>query len=364
MKPATYAVLNLAAVQQNLAVVRHHAPNAKIMAVIKANGYGHGLLRIAEAANAVDGFAVARLAEAVSLREAGFQQRIVLLEGFSCTDELALLVDYNLETVVHCFEQIDLVEQSQLAKKITVWLKLDSGMNRLGFKQAEFAVAQQRLALCHAVNPLIHLLTHLANADDKNDPKTLAQIQLFNDTTQNFNGERSIANSAGILAWQPAVTDWVRPGIMLYGISPFAQLTGQQLGLKPVMSLHSKLIAVKPLAKGDAVGYSGTWVAEKAIRLGVIAVGYGDGYPRYAKSGTPVLVNNQRVPLIGRVSMDMLTVDLSSQPNAKMGDLVTLWGEELPIEEIALCANTIPYTLVCGITPRVTMMTEKLSSSD
>ncbi len=360
MKPATYAVLNLAAVQQNLAVVRHHAPKAKIMAVIKANGYGHGLLRIAQASRTVDSFAVARLAEAISLREAAFTQRIVLLEGFSCKEELTLLADYALETVVHCFEQIDLLEQTQLSQKITVWLKLDSGMNRLGFKHTEFALAQQRLTACHTVNPAIYLLTHLANADDQQDAKTLAQIQLFNATTRYFNGERSIANSAGILAWPQAISDWVRPGIMLYGISPFPHLNGTQLGLKPVMSLHSKLIAVKSVSQGDTVGYSGTWIADKATRLGVVAVGYGDGYPRYAQSGTPVLVNHQRVPLIGRVSMDMLTVDLSSQPQAKMGDLVTLWGENLPIEEIAQCANTIPYTLVCGITPRVKMITEKL----
>jgi alanine racemase len=353
MKPAAYAVLDLDAVQHNLAVVHRAAPTAKIMAVIKANGYGHGLLRIAEAAKQVDGFAVARIEEAIRLRNAGFQHRILLLEGFSCAEELEALQNYQLEAVVHCFEQISLLEQSSEAKKITVWLKLDSGMNRLGFKNTDFALAHQHLTACNNVNPQINLITHLANADDKNDVKTLAQIQLFKETVSDFEGECSIANSAGLLAWQESLTDWVRPGLMLYGISPFAEQTGEQLGLKPVMSLYSKLIAVKQLEAGEKVGYSGTWICDKPTRLGVIAIGYGDGYPRYAKNGTPVLVNGQRVPLIGRVSMDMITVDLNSQPEAKMGDVVTLWGDGLPVEEIALCSETIPYTLVCGITQRV-----------
>ena len=353
MKPAAYAVLDLDAVNHNLAVVRRFAPDAKIMAVIKANGYGHGLLRIAEAAKQVDGFAVARMEEAIRLREAGFKQRIVLLEGFSCDEELAAIQHYQLEAVIHCFEQIALLEQSQNPQKISAWLKLDSGMNRLGFKSLDFAVAYQRLKVCVCVNSEINLMTHLANADDKNDSKTLAQIQLFKETISDFDGECSIANSAGLLAWRESLTDWVRPGLMLYGISPFPEQSGVQLGLKPVMSLYSKLIAVKQVNSGDTVGYSSTWVCDKPTRLGVIAIGYGDGYPRYAKSGTPVLVNGQRVPLIGRVSMDMITVDLNSHPNAKMGDVVTLWGEGLPVEEIALCSNTIPYTLVCGITQRV-----------
>lgn len=353
MKPAAYAVLDLDAVQHNLAVVRQHAPYAKIMAVIKANGYGHGLLRIAQAAKEADAFAVARVEEAIRLRAEGFKQRILLLEGFSCQKELAALQLYQLEAVIHCFEQITLLERFASSEKITVWLKLDSGMNRLGFKNFEFAKAYQRLTACTYVNPAINLITHLANADDKNDAKTLAQILLFKETVGEFKRECSIANSAGLLAWPQSISDWVRPGLMLYGISPFPEQTGAELGLKPVMSLYSRLIAVKQVSPGETVGYSGTWVCDKPTRLGVIAIGYGDGYPRYAKNGTPVLVNGQRVPLIGRVSMDMITVDLNSQPHAKMGDEVILWGEGLPVEEIALSADTIPYTLVCGITQRV-----------
>jgi alanine racemase len=357
MKPATYAVLDLAAVQKNLAVVRDYAPAAKIMAVIKANGYGHGLLRMAHAASTADAFAVARFDEAITLRQAGFTQRLVLLEGFSCAEELALLLHYEFDTVVHCAEQIVLLEQDKSSQKVRVWLKFDTGMNRLGFKKNEFLLAYQRLMQCSVVDPALQVMTHLASADDKNHPQTPAQIQLFQKMTRDFSGERSLANSAGILAWPDAITDWVRPGIMLYGISPFAAQTGQQLGLKPVMSLYSKVIAVKDVFQGESIGYSGTWVCPKDTRLGVVATGYGDGYPRHTKPGTPVLVNGQRVPLIGRVSMDMLTVDLSELPTAKMGDSVTLWGDELPVEEIAQCANTIPYTLVCGITQRVKFFT-------
>jgi len=361
MKSEAYTILDLHAVQQNMDVVHRYAPAAKILAVIKSNGYGHGLLRIAEAANKADGFAVARFTEAIALRKAGFKQRIVLLEGFSCSAEIDLLVQYDLETVVHCQEQITQLEQQQTAKKITVWLKIDTGMNRLGFSVAEFSIAQQRLSQCASVAKNLYFMTHLANADDKNDAKTLTQIQLFNHTVQPLQGERSIANSAGLLAWQASLSDWVRPGIMLYGISPFANTTGAQFGLKPVMSLYSTLIAIKQVNPNETVGYSGTWVCEKPTRMGVVAIGYGDGYPRYAQTGTPVLVNGQRVPLIGRVSMDMITVDLTTQPEAKRGDIVTLWGDDLPIEEIAHYANTIPYTLVCGITQRVQMLTENPS---
>ncbi|NOQ34771.1 MAG: alanine racemase [Methylococcaceae bacterium] len=355
MKPVTYAVLDLEAVQHNLVKVRQIAADAKIMAVIKANGYGHGLLRIAKALGDVDAMAVARIDEAIRLRKAGFNQRLAVLEGFMNADELEAFFAYDLEAMIHCVEQVELIENRAGQGQLSIWLKLDSGMNRLGFKEIEFAKAHQRLNLCSLVST-INLMTHFANADDKNDAKTLGQIRLFKQTVKNYQGECSIANSAGILAWKEALTDWVRPGIMLYGISPFAEETGQQLGLKPVMSLYSQLIAIKEIQKGETVGYSGTWAAEKTTRVGVVAIGYADGYPRHAKIGTPVLVNGQRVPLIGRVSMDMITVDLSSLSNAKTYDPVTLWGEGLAVEEIAIFADTIPYTLVCGVTQRVQIL--------
>ena len=360
MTPAAYAVLNLDAVQHNLTVVRRYAPDAKIMAVIKANGYGHGLLRIAEVLQNVDAFAVARVDEGVRLRKAGIKNRIAVLEGFTCAEELDELLAFRLDPLVHSFTQLDVLENRTEQSACAIWLKLDTGMNRLGFKPKDFNAVYQRLNRCSIIKQPISLMTHLANADDKQDETTLTQINLFNDTVAGLGNECSIANSAGILAWQEALTDWVRPGVMLYGISPFAGNTGEQLGLKPVMGLHSRLIAVKPIATGDKVGYSGTWECTKPTTLGVVAIGYGDGYPRYAKAGTPVLVNGQRVPLIGRVSMDMITVDLATQPDAKPGDPVTLWGEGLAVEEIALCADTIPYTLVCGITQRVQIVEQSV----
>ncbi|MDD5321198.1 MAG: alanine racemase [Methylococcales bacterium] len=356
MIPAVYAVLDLNAAEHNLQKVRSYAPDAKIMAVIKANGYGHGLLRIAEALQNVDAFAVARVDEGIRLRKAGNKRRIVVLEGFTCAEELDELVKYRLDPLVHSFTQLEILENRTEQEACAIWLKLDTGMNRLGFKPEEFNAAYQRLNQCSIIRHPISLMTHLANADDKQDTTTLKQISLFNDTVGLLPGQRSIANSAGILAWKEALTDWVRPGVMLYGISPFPDNTGAQLGLKPVMGLHSRLIAVKPISRGDKVGYSGTWICEKPTILGVVAIGYGDGYPRYAKTGTPVLVNGQRVPLIGRVSMDMITVDLETQPKAKPGDPVTLWGAGLAVEEIALCADTIPYTLVCGVTQRVLIL--------
>jgi alanine racemase len=357
MIPAAYAVLNLDAVQHNLAKVRSCAPGAKVMALVKANGYGHGMLRMAEALQNADAFAVARVDEGIRLRKAGFKN---VLEGFTCAEELDELLHYQLDAVVHSFTQLEIFEARTEQQAIVIWLKLDTGMNRLGFKAKDFNDIYQRLNRCPIIKQPISLMTHLANADDKNDDKTLKQISLFNETVDGFSGERSIANSAGILGWKQSLTDWVRPGVMLYGISPFPDSTGEQLGLKPIMELHSQLIAVKQIEKGDAVGYGGSWTCEKPTMLGVVAIGYGDGYPRYAKTGTPVLVNGKRVPLVGRVSMDMIAVDLEFQPDAKPGDPVILWGDGLPVEEIARCADTIPYTLVCGVTQRVQLV-EKLS---
>jgi len=357
MTPITYAKIDLNALQHNLAQVRQFAPQAKVMAVIKANAYGHGILQVASALKDADALAVARVDEAIQLRQAGFKQQLAVLEGFNTKEELEAFILHDLEAIIHCSEQILLLEDSVGHSKINVWLKLETGMNRLGFKVAEFSKAYQRLKQCSQVEN-INLMTHLANADNRNESKTLEQIALFKKTVSGLQGQCSIANSAGILAWQASLTDWVRSGIMLYGLSPFAETTGKNHGLKPVMSLYSQLIAIKELQKGETVGYSGTWTANEKTRLGVIAIGYGDGYPRHTKTGTPVLINGARVPLIGRVSMDMLTVDLGSELKFKVGDKVTLWGEQLPIEEIALCANTIPYTLTCGITQRVTMIYE------
>jgi len=362
MTSPTYAVINLDALQHNLKIVRHYAPNAKVMPVIKANAYGHGMVRTASALQSADAFAVARVDEGVNLRKAGISNKITVLEGFSCNNELEAILNYRLDPVVHSFTQLSMLEARMELNTCSIWLKLDTGMNRLGFKSDELVIAYQRLKHCPFIKGPINLMTHLSHADATKDKTTLKQISLFNETvTSLFANHKndsnpcaySIANSAGILAWPSSLTDWVRPGIMLYGISPFPNKTGEQYQLKPAMTLYSRLIAVKSLLKGDKVGYSGTWTCSKPTRLGIVAIGYGDGYPRHAKEGTPVLVNNQRVPLVGRVSMDMLTVDLKSQPDAKLGDCVILWGNGLAIEEIAHYADTIPYALACGITQRV-----------
>jgi len=354
MTPAAYVHLDLAAARHNLAQVKRYAPNNKIMAVIKANAYGHGMVRMAEALTAADGFAVARVDEGVRLRAAGIRQAITVLQGFVCAEELQLLLQHQLDSVIHTPQQITLLQQQPTGRDtLAAWLKMDTGMNRLGFKDADFIAAYQQLQACPLIKQPINLITHFANADDLLDDKTRQQIELFNSTIQDFPGQRSIANSAGIIGWPNVNSDWVRPGLMLYGCSPFLGKTGGDFGLKPVMSLHSRLIAVKDVAAGECVGYSGTWQCPNPTRVGVISIGYGDGYHRHTRSGAPVLVNGHRVPLIGRVSMDMITVDLNSLPNAHPGDPVLLWGEQLPVEEIARYADTIPYTLLCGITQRV-----------
>ncbi|WP_020157978.1 alanine racemase [Methylobacter marinus] len=367
MIAAAYAVLDLDAFQHNLAKVRGCAPGAKVMAVVKANGYGHGVLRIAEALQDADAFAVARVDEGIRLRRAGLKNRIAVMEGFTCADEVDDLLAFQLEPLLHSFSQLDILKTRKEQQALSAWLKIDTGMNRLGFKAKDFSAVYARLSDCSIIRQPVNLMTHLANADDKNDDKTLKQIRLFNETVGAFPGQRSIANSAGILGWRESLADWVRPGVMLYGISPFPDSTGQALGLKPVMSLHSRLIAVKPILEGETVGYGGNWLCKKNTTLGVVAIGYGDGYPRYAKAGTPVLVNGKRVPLVGRVSMDMITVDLTTQPDAKPGDAATLWGDGLAVEEIARYADTIAYTLVCGITPRVQIIegvsTHKINSA-
>ncbi|MCK9531387.1 MAG: alanine racemase [Gammaproteobacteria bacterium] len=350
---ATRVELKLSALRHNLQMARRAAPHSRIMAAIKADGYGHGMVRVARALGAAtDALAVASIGEAVALREAGIETPIALLEGFFHADELALIQQHRVTTVVHHHEQLAMLEQAPLNTPVQVWLKVDSGMHRLGFLPEHVQEAWARLGRIAGVKRL-GFLTHLANADDRSDPATTRQLQAFAEATVGLEGLRSVANSAGVLGWPASHTEWARPGIMLYGVSPFVGRVGMQEGLEPVMTLRSELIAVNHLKRGFPVGYGGTWTCPEDMPVGVVAAGYGDGYPRHARTGTPVLVNGKRVPLIGRVSMDMLTVDLRSQPDARVGDPVVLWGDELPVEEVAECAGTIAYTLLCGITPRV-----------
>lgn len=351
---AAHIELNITALRHNACRARKFAPEAKLMAVIKANAYGHGLILAANyLAQYVDAFAVARIDEAVRLREANVQRRTLVLQGFSSLDELKLMQRYQLEAVIHTKQQVDIFETASLPYMPAIWIKIDTGMNRLGFRPEQFATVLQRLRQCSGVHTEINFMTHFANADDLQDKKTSQQLQLFNDTTKNYSGAKTSANSAAIVAWPEAHQDWVRPGLMLYGVSPILQQTAQQQELVPVMNLYARIIAIKQLKKGETVGYGGTWLAAKNTSIAVVSIGYGDGYPRHAKQGTPVLINNQRVPLVGRVSMDMITVDITEHADIKLGDQVLLWGEGLPVEEIAACTDTIPYTLLCGITRRV-----------
>lgn len=350
-RPARLTV-SLAALRHNLARVRQAAPQAKIMAAIKADAYGHGLLRCAHALEDADALAVACLEEALPLRAAGIKQPVVLLQGFFQTNELPELAAHSLQPVIHCAEQIEQLGRARLSQPLRVWLKIDTGMHRLGFLPEQAAAARARLLALPQVAAL-DFLTHLACADERGNSCTLGQLTSFQHTVQGWEGERSIANSAGILGWPQTHADWVRPGIMLYGASPFVDSEGPAEGLRAVMSLDSALTCVHQYRRGMRVGYGGSWQCPEDMPVGVVAIGYGDGYPRHAAAGTPVLLNGREVPLVGRVSMDMICVDLRSQPQARPGDPVQLWGEQLPAERIARSAATIPYALFTGVTARV-----------
>jgi alanine racemase len=347
------AIIDSAALRHNLAVVRKQAPQSKVMAVIKANAYGHGIVPTARALIGADAFGVARLPEALMLRAHGLGQRIVLLEGVFALDELDAVAAQGLEIVVHSFEQLALLRVWRGMRQLHVWLKIDTGMNRLGFRLADFANAWQQLTACTSVAAVPRLMTHLASADERDSELTHRQLAQFQSVADSLGLERSIANSAGLLAWPEARVEWVRPGLMLYGISPFADAEAKEFGLRPVMTLLTPLIAIRDVKAGEHVGYGGTWCAGSDARIGIAAIGYGDGYPRQIGTGSPVLVNDVQCSIAGRVSMDMIAIDLSAMPTAKVGDEATLWGAGLPVERMAACAGTIPYELVCGISQRV-----------
>ena len=353
MKSLIRAIVDTAALRHNLARVRTTAPGSGVMAVIKANAYGHGLVPAAKAMADSDGFAVARLEEGLALRRAGLANRILLLEGACGAEQLALAAQQDFDLMVHSFEQIEMLEGRAGSEVVRTWLKVDTGMNRLGFRVEEFAAAHRRLVGIANVAPDPTLVTHLASADDRRDSKTTTQLQAFGTATAGVPGARSIANSAAMLAWPATRADWVRPGLMLYGVSPFPSGTGAELGLRPAMTLQSEVIAVKAVKQGETVGYGGAWRALRNTRMAVVAGGYGDGYPRSTGPGAPVLVNGHHAPLIGRVSMDMVTVDVTDLPVVAIGDPVVLWGEGVPVENVARHAGTIPYELICGVSQRV-----------
>lgn len=352
MTSAVEAYIDLTALQHNLQRVRQAAPDAKIMAVIKANGYGHGMTQMARALADVEAFAVARLHEALELRQAGVKNIIAVLEGFQTADELERFARHELQPVIHQRTQIELLQQTRLSKPLQVWLKIDSGMHRMGVAPAIAKDCWQQLAALESV-ATVRLMTHLASADDRSSAQTEQQLATFRQAVAGIEAETSIANSAAVLGWTQAHGDWVRPGIMLYGVSPFCNGTAADNDLQPVMSLESRLIAINHFKQGDAIGYGASWVCPEAMPVGVVACGYGDGYPRHAVPGTPVLLKDGYAPLVARVSMDTVCVDLRRQPKAKIGDPVVLWGRGLPVEEVAAAATTIPYELLCAVSRRV-----------
>ena len=354
MTPLVCATIDTGALRHNLQVIRRLAPKSRVMAVIKANAYGHGLIAVAKALEAADAFAVARIGEALALREAGIKTPIVLLEGVFDGEQLAAAAAGDFELVVHTQEQIELLLAAPREARFKVWLKLDSGMNRLGFKAEAYPAAHAALSRAAALKAPINLITHLACADMPELPATAEQLMVFETATRSMAGERSVVSSAALLGFSDSQADWVRPGLLLYGVSPFRNSTGADHGVRPVMTLRSQIIAVKDLVVGDRVGYGGDWTATRPTRLAIVSVGYGDGYPRSACSGTPVLVNGEHAALVGRVSMDMIAIDTTdAQREPKVGDPVVLWGDGLAIEEVATWAETIPYTLLCGINQRV-----------
>ncbi len=354
MTPIVSATIDAAALNHNLGQVRKWAPRSRVMAVIKANAYGHGLVAVARALEAADAFAVARVDEGLTMRGAGIAKRTVLLEGVFDRSQLEAAAGARFELVVHTAEQIALLREAGAGAPFTVWLKLDTGMNRLGFKGAAFEQALSALSGLPRVRSPVNLFTHLSSADLPELAATGEQLALFARATGSLPGERSIANSAGMLSHPESQAAWVRPGLGLYGVSPFGCSIGADYGLKPAMTLRSHVIALKDLVPGERVGYGGDWMAMRPTRLAVAAVGYGDGYPRSLDSGSPVLVNGERAPLAGRVSMDMIGIDVTGVAEApRLGDPVILWGEGLPVEEVAVWADTIPYELLCGISQRV-----------
>ena len=354
------ALIRLGALGHNLKLIRSAAPGAKVMAVIKANAYGHGMEAVARQLSSVDAFAVARLPEAMHLRDAGIDKPIVLLAGVYSNDELLRSTERGFEIVVHCPEQIDLLAAYN-GPPATVWLKFDTGMNRLGCHPREAAELMATLTANESVAEL-RLMTHLASADDPNDAITQRQTDEFRKISDGFSGAVSFANSSAILGL-PDVANasavfgfsgdhWIRPGIALFGVSPFSHRNAAELGLKAVMQFEARLISKKPLSAGARVGYSGRYTSDADSTLGIIAAGYGDGYSRHFRDGTPVMINGRRVPLIGNVSMDMIAVDLGQDAKDAVGDIATLWGDGLPVEEVAPWADAIPYELLCGIMNR------------
>lgn len=355
------ARINLDAMRHNLSRVRELVPGSPVIAAIKANGYGHGLVESARALIDADAYGVARVEEGLQLRRHGITKKIVILEGFASQAEIRLCQGRGFELVIHDLSQVSQLEnyfasiraphQLRDLPSFVIWLKIDTGMHRIGLPPDECGATLCRLQALPIVT-LVGILTHMANADDRSSDYTQRQLERFKPCID-ADLEVSIANSACLLNWPLTRMGWARPGIMLYGASPFSDTTAVDEGLQVVMTLRTHLIAVHELREGDAVGYGSTWRCPQDMRVGVAAIGYGDGYPRHAPNGTPVLVDGKRAALAGRVSMDMITIDLRNVRQARVGSSVVLWGDGLPVEEVAAAAGTISYELFCRLTARV-----------
>ena len=350
MSRPVVAAIDLAALAHNLAVARRRAPAARTLAVVKANAYGHGLARAVRAFAAADGLGLIELDAAVRLRESGYTGTILLMEGAFESSEMPVLARLDIATVVHCREQIDMMETLPAGARLDVFFKLNTGMNRLGFtpEAAPGALAELR---CQPAVRSLTLMTHFASADEARG--VAWQMEVFDRAVSDPSFPRSLANSAAILRHPQTHADWIRPGIMLYGCSPFAEDTGVEHDLRPAMTLESRIIGVQHMKSGDMVGYGGLFKADRDTRVGVVACGYADGYPRHAPTGTPILVEGRMTITLGRVSMDMLCADLTGIPDARPGSRVVLWGDEVPVERVAAASGTVGYQLLCAVAPRV-----------
>jgi alanine racemase len=344
--------INIHALKHNLKRVREYAPHSRVMAMIKANAYGHGAVVCAKALEDADAFGVARLDEAVTLREAGIQTPILVMCGPMDAADLPIYLQYGLSVLVHHVDHLEMLEHAPDDHVFDVWLKIDTGLGRLGFPVSESMAAYRRLKACRSVKS-IRLMSHCVVPERPEHPITQQQIDAFQSVVKDLPEEKSFAKSAAIMAWPQTQYDWVRPGIMLYGISPFLSKSAASLGLRPVMTLRSVLVRVDQRKKGENLGYGGEIQCPEDMPVGIIAMGYADGYPRHLAMPAPVLVNGKRCQTIARVAMDLMMIDLRNAPDAKRGDHVVLWGEGLPIEEVAKAANTIPYTLTTAVNPRV-----------
>ena len=351
MRP-TKAIVSLSAISANLETARSLAPQSKVMAVIKANAYGHGAVEVArELQDKVPAFAVAFFDEAVQLRDAGITRPILVLQGSTVQTDVAEAAARDFWLMLHSKQQVERVLQATTRSPVHVWVKLDTGMHRLGLSERELESVCGSLSSSPNVSPDMVLCTHLASAEELDNPMTMEQVNCARRCADKHGLALSIANSAGIIAWPQSHAAWNRPGYMLFTNTSLQSLPGSEL--VPAMSMQSEIMNVRKLEIGEGVGYGQNWVADKPSVVGTIPIGYGDGYPRHAGNGTPVLVNGQRVPLVGRVSMDMICVDLSGLENTNVGDGVELWGQNLSVNEVAEYAGTIGYEILAALTGRV-----------